>query len=108
MKQGALTEKRFYLIGNKRGAKAYFEHEYRHALFALNPEYRQEVTVVIDRYAVPELRTWILSCYAPSVLTDEIQAFALTGWSRKCRATPEMIELKKQLKVVEKRHLLAK
>jgi hypothetical protein len=108
MKQGALMEKQLYLIGNMRGADAFFEHEYRHALFALNPEYRAEVTAVVDRYAIPELRAWILTCYAQSVLTDEIQAYALTGWPRKCRPTLEMCVLKKELKVVEKRHVLAK
>lgn len=107
MKQGAFVEKQFYLIGNRCGADAYFEHEYRHALFALSAVYRQEVTSIVDGYALPELRTWILERYAPTVLTDEIQAYALTGWPKGCRATPEMTALKKQLKVVEKRHIPA-
>lgn len=108
MNQGAFTEKQFYLIGNKQGADAFFEHEYRHALFALNAEYSAEVTAIIDRYEIRELRAWILARYAISVLKDEIQAYALTGWPRGFHPTSEMRALERELKVVEKRHLLAK
>lgn len=107
MKQGALTEKRFYLIGNRRGADAYFQHEYRHALFALNADYRKEMTEIIGRYKISKLRAWILANYAPTVLVDEIQAYALTGWPGECRANPEMRALKKELKIVEQRYVPA-
>lgn len=107
MKQGAFVEKQFYVIGNKCGARTFFEHEYRHALFTLNPDYRKEMTEVIERYKIAKLRAWILANYAPTVLVDEIQAYALTGWPSECRANSEMRALKKELKIVEQRHIPA-
>ena len=105
-KGGAFTETNFYLIGNQRGApKAYFDHEFRHALFAVNGEYREDVIAIVSRYPLVELSQWILKHYAPSVLVDEIQAYALTGWPSKVRDTPEMRELRRELKKVEKKYL---
>ncbi len=106
IRQDAFDEEQFYLIGNMRGAKNFFEHEYRHALFALNEEYRDEVTKVIRQHEVQKLRKWILAHYAPSVLEDEIQAYALTGWPR-CLITLEMSALKRKLKVIEKKYIPA-
>ena len=106
--QGAFAESEtdFYLIGNKSDAKkSYFAHEYRHALFAVNHEYKEEITQVVLRYPVLELREWILKHYAPSVLCDEIQAHALTGWPGDVRVTPEMRELRKELKLIERKYV---
>lgn len=105
--QGAFALEQFYVIGNKRGANAYFAHEYRHALFALNDSYRDEMRTVITQFAIPELRKWILSCYAPSVLEDEIQAYALTGWPGDVDITSEMRKLKRALKIIEKKYITA-
>lgn len=105
-KGGAFTEEDFYLIGNRRGSpKAYFDHEFRHALFAVNLEYREEVSLVVSRYPLVELSQWILKHYAPSVLVDEIQAYALTGWPSKVKATDEMRALKRELKIIERKYL---
>lgn len=105
-KDGAFAEADFYLIGNQRGSpKAYFDHEFRHALFAVNSEYRYDVIAIVSRYPLVELSQWILKHYAPSVLVDEIQAYALTGWPSKVRATDEMRALRRELKAVEKKYL---
>ncbi len=106
-KQGAFAEERFYVIGNKRGAHAYFAHEYRHALFALNDAYRDEMRAAIAQFKIPELREWILSCYAPSVLEDEIQAYALTGWPNEVAITGHMRKLQRALKRIEKKYISA-
>ncbi len=103
---GAFAEVDFYLIGNQRGSpRAYFDHEFRHALFAVNSEYRDDVIAIVSRYPLVLLTQWILKHYAPSVLVDEIQAYALTGWPSKVRATDEMRALRRELKAVEKKYL---
>lgn len=105
-KDGAFTETDFYLIGNQRGSpKAYFDHEFRHALFAVNREFREEVVGVVSLYPLVALTQWILKHYAPSVLIDEIQAYALTGWPSKVKVTDEMRALKRGLKIVERKYL---
>ncbi len=105
-KDGAFSQSDFYLIGNQRGLpKAYFEHEFRHALFAVNPEYRDDVSLIVSRYPLVELSKWILMNYAPSVLVDEIQAYALTGWPSKVKATDEIRALKRELKIIERKYL---
>lgn len=108
MKQGAFAEKQFYLIGNTLGAhSSFFEHEYRHALFTLNADYRREVSEVIAQHPIRELREWILARYALTVMVDEIQAYALTGWPKAIPVTTEMRMLKKKLKIIEKRYIPA-
>lgn len=105
-KDHAFANPDFYLIGNQRGSpKASFDHEFRHALFAVNSEYREEVVSVVSHYPLVELSQWILKHYAPSVLVDEIQAYALTGWPGKVRVTDEMRTLRRELKIVEKNYL---
>ena len=106
-KQGAFAEERFYLIGNARGARTYFEHEYRHALFTLIPKYRNDMREAIGRFALPELCAWILKRYSPTVLEDEIQAYALTGWPDDLVVTTEMRKLKRALKLIEKKYITA-
>src|SRR3989338_5883359 len=106
-KQGAFHEDQFYLIGNKRGAKAYFEHEYRHALFALNREYHNAMIEIIACFPIAELRSWILERYSKTVLLDEIQAYTLTGWPKGCAITEEMRVLQQLLKRIEQRHIPA-
>lgn len=107
LKQGAFQEEQFYLIGNERGAKAYFEHEYRHALFALDREYHNAMIEIIACFPIAELRSWILERYSATVLLDEIQAYALTGWPKGCAVTGEMRMLKRLLKRIEQRHIPA-
>src|SRR3989338_10609850 len=97
----------FYLIGNKCGEYENFEHEYRHALFALNEKYRNVMSRIIAQYAVPELRSWIYKRYAPNVLIDEIQAHALTGWPKDCAVSCEMRKLKHELMQAEKQYITA-
>ena len=105
--QDAFSEERFYLIGNRRGAKSFFDHEYRHAIFALNNEYANAMREAITQFAVPGLRKWILAHYAPTVLDDEIQAFALTGWPDEVAVTGEMRKLRRTLKRIEKKYITA-
>ena len=103
---GAFSTPNFYLIGTRKGAQKDFEHEYRHALFALNEHYREEISLIVDQYEVPSLRGWMSRYYAPEVLKDEIQAYALTGWPyRVGRVTKDMYALREALKSVERKYL---
>ena len=106
LEEKAFDIEHFYVIANRRGApKSFFNHEFRHALFAVNAEYREDVVAIVAQYPLVELSQWILKHYAPSVLVDEIQAYALTGWPSKVRVTLEMRALRRELKAVEKKYL---
>lgn len=104
--RGAFSIENFYLIGTRNGDKISFEHEYRHALFALNERYKEEISLVVDQYEVPELREWILKFYAPEVLKDEVQAYGLTGWPSRLKVlTEDMRSLRRALQSVERKYI---
>lgn len=107
LREGAFENEHFYVIANRKGAsRMFFEHEFRHALFAVNCEYREEISRIVQSFSVAELRAWILEHYSLSVLTDEIQAYALTGWPRDVPVvTDEMEKLRCKLKIAEKKYI---
>lgn len=107
LSQGAFASEKFYVIGNRFGEQLHFAHEYRHALFALCTEYREAMSDIIRKFPVKKLRTWILQYYSVTVLEDEIQAYALTGWPQRMLPTKEMNLLKNCLQNVERKYIPA-
>lgn len=103
---GVLRKKRFYLIGSRDANPRVLAHEFRHALYFCIQGYRQEVDQVLGQFPVLSLRMRLRRMgYGKSVIDDEIQAWALTGWPGKLRISAEMRRMKHALKKVEKKYL---
>jgi hypothetical protein len=73
---------KFYIIGTVKRSGA-LNHEIAHAMFYLHPEYKKEMTKLVNALS-PEIRKEMNSIlkrlgYTPKVYTDEIQAYLATG-----------------------------
>lgn len=97
----------YYVIGStKNDEKGVLDHEIRHGMFYLMPEYRCAMEEAIRKYRLQGLRSWLMRAgYAKHVVVDEIQAYILTGLPRKMKWTKEMFELRKELREIEKEFL---
>ena len=106
----------FYLIatyGSCKNLEAYLAHEIRHALFYLTPEYRDAILEVLrqhDNRTVCKFYKLIKKDYNKTVVHDEIQAYALTGFDPyyKCpiSALPKGLQaLRADLKKVERKFI---
>jgi hypothetical protein len=72
----------FYLIASYNGVNTdVMDHEIAHAMFYLNKEYREEMTVLVhnNRSKLETLSSWILKSYGENVLIDELQAYLSTS-----------------------------
>lgn len=95
----------FYIIATY-GEEEALDHEIRHGMFHLLPEYRKEVQQAIRKYGLKRLRKYLIDKgYHKSVVEDEIHAYALTGWIRGATVTKEMENLRKDLKIIKKKYL---
>ncbi len=67
---------RFYIIGVNGGNKEAIEHEFCHALFYTNKDYKREVQNALKRYKLTKLKKHLLSVgYSKKVLEDECHAY---------------------------------
>lgn len=71
----------FYLIGANIGAPNVVKHEVAHGLFYTNSQYREEMTVLVDKLDNRDILKNIIMTkgYAESVWKDEAQAWLATG-----------------------------
>ena len=71
----------YYVMGtSRRASQATVDHEVRHGMFYLIPEYRHAIEEVVVRYRIQGLRSWLMRAgYARQVMIDEVQAYVLTG-----------------------------
>jgi hypothetical protein len=96
----------FYLIGSKSSSPRVLAHELRHALYFTTPDYRREVDLVLEKFPVASLKRRLRKMgYAETVIDDEVQAWALTGWPHGLHISHEMSVLKKALREAEKKYL---
>jgi len=100
---------RYQIIATAGKGLVKFEHEIRHGLFYLIPEYRSEIEAVIKRYKLTRFRRMLLKVgYFKDVLVDEIQAYVLTGplddLPNSVKRSKEVRNLRKELKSIEKKY----
>jgi len=98
----------FYVIGTHERSTANLRHEIHHALFALDPAYRDAVLSVTKRFELTDFRKWVLTHYSEEVLADEMHAYALTGWppKKELSVSDEMLSLRSALKAAVRPFLL--
>jgi hypothetical protein len=72
----------FYLIGTTEKYDAdTLDHEIAHGHFFVDPVYRRRVRACLRRHDTSSLEKFLLNMgYSVWTLTDEIHAYALTGW----------------------------
>lgn len=78
----------FYLIGTLENPKTTtFEHELAHALYYLNPEYKNDMDSIIEKMDKKEKKLLIKRFkemgYHKSVFIDEIQAYSVSNRKKK-------------------------
>ena len=111
------VEETFYIIAtckNLPDHNGYFDHEFRHGLFYLLPEYRRDILAVLKKYTtnrdVKKFRNALAKDYGTNVLYDEVHAYALTSYNpyneaKRIRDLPKGLQaLRSDLKEVEKKY----
>ena len=78
------NEGSFYIIGlysKNENLKLSLDHEIAHGLFYTEPEYKEKVLEILNKYDLEVLKTWLRSKggYHEVVLLDECHAYGLTG-----------------------------
>jgi hypothetical protein len=101
------SEEPFYIIGTAKGCDIEtVAHEVRHGLYYLDRGYRREMKAAIERCRLLGLKKRLIHLgYHRAVLTDECHAYILTGLEDDMKETKEIRELRKKLKVIEKKYI---
>lgn len=97
---------RFYIIATKENPNIItLLHEIVHGLFYIVPEYREEVKRCINRHDTRALRKVLAyNDYHPAVMTDEINAYLVTGPLREMKRAKNFNILTKRLRSIYKKH----
>lgn len=111
------TGEDFYIIATCKDIpdrKGYFEHEFRHGLFYLLPEYKRDIMTVLRKYAtnreVKKFRNLLSKDYGANVLDDEVHAYALTSYNpyneaKRIKDLPKGLRaLRNNLKEIERKY----
>lgn len=91
----------FSLIGTSAGKDevAFVAHELAHARWHVDDDYRGKMVNIVHKYDTEPLRMWlVVNGYHERVHDDEVHAYALTGWPRKFKLTPDLKALSRELK----------
>lgn len=102
--------RRFYLIGtyveDRPDGETTLDHELAHGRFHCDPKYAADMTAGVARHDVTSLHRELATLgYHESVIVDEIQANALSGWYDGLVVTPELVALSDDLKIIEQKFL---
>lgn len=78
------TKEPFYIIGlykNNENIESNLNHEIAHGLFYTEPEYKNKVLKILEKYNFDELKNWLSSLggYHENVLLDEVYAYSIFG-----------------------------
>jgi hypothetical protein len=97
---------RFYVIGiYGSGAKSSLTHELAHALFFIDPGYRQAVRAAMRGYDTSALEKALAKAgYAKHVIPDEVQAYLVAPSGKLGAASRPLLPLRKRLRALFRQH----
>ena len=97
----------YYVIASVKGdSDNALDHEIRHGVWYIEPEYRKAMEYAISKHRIAGLKSYLRDMnYGENVINDEIHAFTLTGWPDNFEPTKECFKLKKRLHRIEKRYI---
>lgn len=76
----------FYIIGTIQNKEGYLEHELVHGLYYIDIIYRIKVQEALRMFDTYPIRRALMNLgYGKSTLRDEINAYAITGWTKKLK-----------------------